>query len=238
MSSESAKTNGNAEVGATKIITNMKDRILSRYSFSSVPYSEINEHLASGEYIAAVIDIDDDDSEGIYTPMSFRKKGLATPIIGVAEDTRVGNEWTGRCAEFLDRGGDYLIPAPPNPHLLDASIGAAARRAHYSRSESVLEYSNGLTINFAQRKVRVNGRTIPFTRREIDMLMILASAAGRLVTKEVLLKNMYLVESDEPEIKIIDVFVCKIRAKLDAEQAGLSDVLKTEWARGYLLEKP
>ncbi len=235
---QASRTNSNAEVGANKIVTNIKSKLITRYQTEVADYETLEDHLKSGQFIAAVIDIDDPKSDGIYSPMKFRKNGTNMPIIGLAEDTLTTNEWPERKAEFLNRGGDYLLKAPANPSELDASIAAAARRAHYNAASSEIRYPSGLSINLSQNKVRFNGALIPFTQKELGLILCLASASGRPVKKLSILANMYPMEQDEPQVKILDVFVCKIRRKLDDVSPGLSSVIKTAWGDGYQLTLP
>lgn len=67
------------------------------------------------------------------------------------------------------------------------------------------------------------------TRREADVVQFLYARGGMLASKEQILHALYGQQDDEPEIKIIDVFICKVRAKLGG------DTIVTEWGRGYRL---
>lgn len=75
------------------------------------------------------------------------------------------------------------------------------------------------------------GRVASLTRQEATVFAQLYAAMPRVCTKEQLLSNLYLHEQDEAEIKIVDVFICKIRKKL----APLGVEIATIWARGYRL---
>jgi two-component system cell cycle response regulator CtrA len=68
------------------------------------------------------------------------------------------------------------------------------------------------------------------------MLEMLALRAGSTLTEEMFLNGMY-GGMDEPELKIIDVFICKLRKKL-AEASGGKNYIETIWGRGYLLRAP
>jgi two-component system cell cycle response regulator CtrA len=68
------------------------------------------------------------------------------------------------------------------------------------------------------------------------MLELLSLRRGTTITKEVFLSHLY-GGMDEPEIKIIDVFICKIRKKLAGASNG-KDYIETVWGRGYLLREP
>lgn len=75
------------------------------------------------------------------------------------------------------------------------------------------------------------GEYATLTRQEFDILEALRSAAPRMMTKEALLAALYQLRSDEPEIKIIDVWICKLRKKL--KPLGVN--IETVWGRGYRL---
>lgn len=73
------------------------------------------------------------------------------------------------------------------------------------------------------------GRYAALTRQEAALFGQLVALPGKLITRERLLANLYLVEADEPQIKIIDVIVCKLRKKL----SPLDVDIQTVWGRGY-----
>ncbi len=75
------------------------------------------------------------------------------------------------------------------------------------------------------------GQFVALTRNEAQILELLQQGKGRTVSRESLLENLYLTSADEPDIKIIDVFVCKLRKKLK----GMGVAVQTDWGRGYRL---
>lgn len=74
-----------------------------------------------------------------------------------------------------------------------------------------------------------NGRFAVLTKQENEIFALLRAARGKVLTKQRLLAGLYPIEADEAEIKIIDVFVCKLRAKLKP----LDVTVQTVWGRGY-----
>ena len=68
------------------------------------------------------------------------------------------------------------------------------------------------------------------------MLELLALRKGMTISKDMFLSHLY-GGRDEPELKIIDVFMCKLRKKLAAASGGI-DYVETVWGRGYMLREP
>jgi two-component system cell cycle response regulator CtrA len=99
-----------------------------------------------------------------------------------------------------------------------------------ARVAETLVRIGGLTVDLDGRRARVNGALVQLTAREFDCLAFLARRRGVTLTKEMFLAHLY-AGRDEPEMKIIDVFICKVRRKL--ADAGAAGVIETVWGRGY-----
>jgi DNA-binding winged helix-turn-helix (wHTH) protein len=99
-------------------------------------------------------------------------------------------------------------------------------------SESTSQTS-GLAVNFDTRVVSVDGQPIHLTRKEYGILELLSLRKGTTLTKEMFLNHLY-DGGYEPGLKIIDVFVCKLRKKL-AQATGGNHYIETVWGRGYIL---
>jgi len=93
-----------------------------------------------------------------------------------------------------------------------------------------------IVVNLEQRLVTVDGNPVNLTQREYEILELLSSRKGTIVTKEMFLDRLY-AGGHEPEHKIIDIFVCKLRQKL-AQATGGSHYIETLWGRGYVLRDP
>jgi two-component system cell cycle response regulator CtrA len=91
-------------------------------------------------------------------------------------------------------------------------------------------------VNLDTRVVSVDGKRVHLTGKEYGILELLNLRKGSAVTKEMVLNHLY-AGMDEPEIKIIDVFVCKLRKKL-AQATGGKHYIETVWGRGYVLRDP
>jgi two-component system cell cycle response regulator CtrA len=101
-----------------------------------------------------------------------------------------------------------------------------------SHSESIIR-TGKLVVNLDTRVVSVDGRPVHLTGKEFAILELLSVRKGTILTKEMFLSHLY-GEGDEPEVKIIDVFICKLRKKL-AESTGGNHYIETVWGRGYLI---
>jgi two-component system cell cycle response regulator CtrA len=102
-------------------------------------------------------------------------------------------------------------------------------------SESTIR-TGMLVVNLDTRVVSVNEKPVHLTGKEYGILELLSQRKGTTLTKEMFLDHLY-GGMDEPEIKIIDVFVCKLRKKL-AQATGGSHYIETVWGRGYVLRDP
>jgi two-component system cell cycle response regulator CtrA len=92
-----------------------------------------------------------------------------------------------------------------------------------------------LQLNLDSREVLVSGTPVHLTGKEYAILELLVLRKGMVLTKEAFLNHLY-GGMDEPEMKIIDVFICKLRKKL--AQAGASSLIGTVWGRGYMMRDP
>jgi two-component system cell cycle response regulator CtrA len=190
--------------------------------------------LQDGIYGVGVIDLER-SRLGIYAARGLRTVKINTPIIGVSK----GNDdrsWGDHRAMFLENGGDDLLRAPVNPRELFATLRAVTRRASGVLLD-VIEFRSGdamLKVNLALKSATVNGVGLHLTPKEASMLFLLASHPGRVLSKEALLGGMYVDGvDDEPEIKIIDVFVCKLRRKLTDLHPDAGKFIETMWGHGY-----
>ena len=117
---------------------------------------------------------------------------------------------------------------------LVARIHAIVRRSK-GHAESIV-ITGDLCVNLDTKTVKVGSSHVHLTGKEYKMLELLSLRKGTTLTKEMFLNNLY-GGMDEPEIKIIDVFICKLRKKLANASDG-KDYIETVWGRGYVLREP
>lgn len=184
------------------------------------------------EFGCIVIDID--KTHGVYAPRVIREENSNLPIIGISAELPHDGDWFEQRATFIEQGGSYMLQAPINPREMMACIMELHRR--FSNVRPLMRLAdNRLIINMSQRIATFNGQRLPFTGKENLLFMELADHMGALRTKENLMSALYRLEEDEAEMKIVDVFVCKVRAKLDRAHPGLGKCVKTIWGQGYKL---
>ena len=134
----------------------------------------------------------------------------------------------------LGFGADDYITKPFQKDELVARIHAIVRRSK-GHAQSVIN-TDDLCVNLDNKTVEVNGARVHVTGKEYQMLELLALRKGTTLTKEMFLSRLY-GGMDEPEMKIVDVFICKLRKKL-ASASGGKDYIETIWGRGYVMREP
>jgi len=164
------------------------------------------------------------DMEGATLISRIRAAKHDTPIIALSTVPQAR-------IKALTAGADDVVECDIDREELIARIRAVVRR-NRGFSQSALRVGD-LTLNVDQHDVTANGMRVPLTAKEFAILELLVLRRNMVMTKEAILAQLY-GSMDEPEIKIIDVFVCKIRNKL--AKAGLPNVISTVWGRGYTIK--
>jgi two-component system cell cycle response regulator CtrA len=148
-----------------------------------------------------------------------------TPIIILSGESSLSVKLEG-----FDEGADDYVVKPFHADELLARVAAVIRRA---RASAPTEIALGaLTLDLVTRRALVGESLVPLTGKEYQCLEFLALRRGTTVTKEMFLAHLYGGQ-DEPEMKIIDVFICKLRRKL--ADAGCPPLIETVWGRGYTI---
>ena len=118
--------------------------------------------------------------------------------------------------------------------LGEEGVTHAIVRRSQGHAQSVVQ-TGDLIVNVDAKTVHIKQVRVNLTVKEYRILELLSLRRGTTITKEMILSQLY--GADEPEIKIIDVFMCKIRKKLAAASNG-KEYIETVWGRGYLLREP
>jgi two-component system cell cycle response regulator CtrA len=158
-----------------------------------------------------------------------RQARVETPILILS-----GSDDTESKLKGFGFGADDYLTKPFHREELVARIHAIIRRSK-GHSQSVIR-TGQVSVNLDAKTVEVEGKTVHLTGKEYQMLELLSLRKGTTLTKEMFLNHLY-GGMDEPELKIIDVFICKLRKKL-AEATGGQNYIETVWGRGYVLRDP
>ena len=181
------------------------------------------------DYDIIILDLMLPDIDGYEVLRRLRASNVETPVLilsGMAElDAKI---------KGLGFGADDYLTKPFDKRELVARIQAIVRRAK-GHSDSIIK-TGRLTVNLDTRTAEVEGQPLHLTGKEYGILELLSLRKGTTLTKEMFLNHLY-GGMDEPELKIIDVFVCKLRKKLAAACGG-SNYIETVWGRGYVLRDP
>ena len=176
-----------------------------------------------------VLDLRLPDIDGYEVVRRLRAARVRTPILILSGRTDATDKVRG-----LTSGADDYLTKPFNRAELVARIQAIVRRSK-GHSDAVIR-TGRLIVNMDARSVEIDGRRLHVTGKEYSILELLALRKGTTLTKEMFLDHLY-GGIDEPELKIIDVFICKLRRKL-AEASGGEHYIETVWGRGYVLKEP
>lgn len=184
---------------------------------------EVAKHY---EYDAILMDLNLPDMPGIEVLRKLRLNKVSTPVLVLSGMTDMDTK-----LKCLGAGADDYLTKPANHAELAARLRAVVRRAK-GHAQSVIQIGN-LAVNLDIKSAEVDGERVPLSAKEYQMLELLALRRGTTLTKETFLNHLY-GEMDEPEAKIIDVFVCKLRKKLAAFTKG-RNYIETVWGQGYLI---
>src|SRR6266581_6480583 len=181
------------------------------------------------DYDIILLDLMLPDIDGYEVLRRLRQARVATPILIVSGLGEMDNKIKG-----LGFGADDYLTKPFDRRELIARIHAIVRRSK-GHADQVIR-TGKLAVNLDNRLAEVEGRPLPLTGKEYGVLELLSLRKGTTLTKEMFLNHLY-GGMDEPEPKIIDVFVCKLRKKL-AAATGADSYIETVWGRGYALRDP
>jgi two-component system, cell cycle response regulator CtrA len=181
------------------------------------------------DYDIILLDLNLPDMSGFEVLRSLRLSKVDTPILILSGVAGVEDKVKG-----LGCGADDYMTKPFDKAELIARVHAIVRRSQ-GYAQSVVQ-TGDLTVNVDAKKVHINQVRVHLTVKEYQILELLSLRRGTTISKEMFLSQLY-GGMDEPEIKIIDVFICKLRKKL-AEASNGKDYIETVWGRGYLLREP
>jgi two-component system cell cycle response regulator CtrA len=181
------------------------------------------------DYDLILLDLNLPDMSGFEVLRSLRVSKVRTPILILSGLAGIEDKVRG-----LGVGADDYMTKPFHKDELVARIHAIVRRSQ-GHAQSVVQTGN-LIVNLDTKLVEINQVRVHLTDKEYKMLELLSLRKGTTLTKDMFLNQLY-GGMDEPEIKIIDVFICKLRRKL-ANASNGKNYIETVWGRGYVLREP
>jgi two-component system cell cycle response regulator CtrA len=181
------------------------------------------------DYDLILLDLNLPDMNGHDVLRQLRLAKVETPILILS-----GADDTESKLKGFGFGADDYMTKPFHRQELIARIHAIVRRSK-GHAQSVIQ-TGKFTVNLDAKTVEVDGKSVHLTGKEYQMLELLSLRKGTTLTKEMFLNHLY-GGMDEPELKIIDVFICKLRKKL-SEATGGENYIETVWGRGYVLRDP
>jgi two-component system cell cycle response regulator CtrA len=181
------------------------------------------------DYDLILLDLGLPDMNGHEVLRQLRMARIETPILILSGADDTDNKIKG-----FGFGADDYLTKPFHREELVARIHAIIRRSK-GHSQSIIK-TGKISVNLDAKTVEVDGKAVHLTGKEYKMLELLSLRKGTTLTKEMFLNHLY-GGMDEPELKIIDVFICKLRKKLSTATGG-ENYIETVWGRGYVLRDP
>ena len=181
------------------------------------------------DYDLILLDLNLPDMNGHEVLRQLRLARIDTPILILSGADDTENKIKG-----FGFGADDYLTKPFHREELVARILAIIRRSK-GHAQSVID-TGKISVNLDTKTVEAGGKTVHLTGKEYQMLELLSLRKGTTLTKEMFLNHLY-GGMDEPELKIIDVFICKLRKKLSVATGG-ENYIETVWGRGYVLRDP
>lgn len=181
------------------------------------------------DYDIILLDLNLPDMSGYEVLRALRIAKVQTPILILSGLAGVEDKVRG-----FGFGADDYVTKPFHKDELVARIHAIVRRSR-GHAQSIVQIGD-LIVNLDTKTVEVHSQRVHLTGKEYQMLELLSLRKGSTLTKEMFLNHIY-GGMDEPELKIIDVFICKLRKKLSVASGG-KHYIETVWGRGYVLIEP
>lgn len=181
------------------------------------------------DYDILILDLMLPDIDGYEILRRLRAAKSRVPVLVLSGLSTLDDRLKG-----LGVGADDYLTKPFDRRELVARIQAIVRRSRGHAHSLIV--AGELMVDLDAHQAKIAGEPVHLTAKEYGILSLLALRKGATVSKEMILDHLY-GGLDEPEMKIIDVFVCKLRRKL-VHASGGEPFIETIWGRGYMLREP
>ena len=181
--------------------------------------------LQQEPYDLVLLSMAEQSKDGFGLIRRMRASGNDTPVLALT-----GSRFDDKI-EALRLGADEALAEPIDPAELKARITSVLR--HRREVGQPLLRMGDLSLCLTTRTVRFGDRLVQLSPKEFAMLELMVRHQGTILTKATFLNHLYNGVDDVPDARIIDVFICKLRKKL--ERAGAGDVISIVWVQGYML---
>ncbi len=189
---------------------------------------EALEFLRLYDYDMVLMDLHLPDVPAYEVVRMMRAASLKTPVVIMSDTATVQAK-----VKALDQGADDFLITPCDAEEILARIRAVVRRSQGHTNSTLTLGPVELLLD--RRDVRVHGQSLHLSRREYAVLELLFLKQGVILNKGAFLTHLYC-GMDEPEMKTIDVIICRLRKKLAT--AGVPTLIDTVWGCGYILRDP
>ena len=186
-------------------------------------------HASDGTYDVLIVDRMVPGVDGLAALKALRVTGVTTPTIFLTAMDGIEDR-----VEGLEAGADDYLVKPFAMSELIARIGALARRPHLAQAQTRIRVGD-LEIDLLKRNATRAGQTIDLQPQEFKLLEYLMRHAGQIVTRTMLLENVWSFHFD-PQTNIIEGHVSRLRAKID--RGFGSEMIKTVRGSGYTIDAP
>lgn len=181
------------------------------------------------DYDAIILDLTLPDIDGFECLRRLRRAGIRTPTLILS-----GHDGVNDKVRAFEAGADDYVTKPHDQAELVARIQAIVRRMN-GYSDSIIR-AGGLAVDLYAKRVEFDEQSVRLSPKEYRVLELLILRKGKTVTKDSFMNHLY-DGFDEPQPKIVDVLVCRVRTKLSTLM-GDESCIETVWGRGYKLRDP
>ena len=185
------------------------------------------EYIRMGSCDLVVLDILLPGTDGLHVCRELRKEGFTAPILMISALGEIADRVRG-----LELGADDYLPKPFAIEELRARVLALLRRRSHP-PEQMLAVGN-LRLNRWKRVVSVDDRSVELTGKEYALLEFLLLNSGRLVTREEIAEHVWDANFD-PFSNLIEVYIGRLRQKIDRRRDGAESFVTTRRGEGYLV---